>query len=84
MNNFIKTVILLSFVNCKSEVGNIAESKSERFEYGTKLDIITDTIRDFVIISKDSIVLSRKDFELLHRFTKGSELLKRYILYCYK
>ena len=62
-----------------------ANPKPGRFEYGHGIDFITDTIRDFVIIPKYKIILSKDDYELLQKAKKGYEMdFKRYILYRYE
>ena len=51
-----------------------------------KVDFVTDTIKDFVIIPKDKIILSKDDHELLQKAKKDEDKIfgTRYILYRYE
>lgn len=68
----------------KNYIIDMAEPKSGRFKYGERPDFITDTIRNFVIIPKDKIILSKDDYELLQQAKQGRRDAKRYILYRYE
>jgi hypothetical protein len=70
---------------------DIANPKPGRIEYEQGIDLVTDTIRDFVIIPKDKIILSKDDYKLLQKAKKGFNKTghnkmggKRYILYRYE
>lgn len=69
----------------KNYIIDIAEPKPGRHERG-KIDVVTDTIKDFIIIPKDKIILSKDDYELLQKAPKDEDKMygKRYILYRYE
>jgi len=69
----------------KNYIVDTAEPKPDRREWG-KVDFVTDIIKDFVIIPKEKIILSKDDYKLLQEAKKDEDKMfgKRYILYRYK
>lgn len=70
--------------NDKNCIIDIAVPKPGRIESMQGLYFVTDTVRDFIIVPKDKIILSKADYELLQRAVDGTEYGKRYILYRYE
>jgi len=63
---------------------DIMKPMAGRFVVSTGIFLIGDTIRDFVIIPKDKIILSKDDYKLLQKAKNGKEWGERYILYRYE
>ena len=69
----------------KNYIIDIANPKPERIKNSENIDLVADIIRDFVIIPKDKIILSKDDYKMLQKAKNGYNMNGRdYILYRYK
>ena len=68
----------------ENRIIDIAEPKPGRIGDWRGIDFVADTIRDFVIIPKDKIILSKDDYKLLQKAKNRDEFGARYILYRYE
>ena len=68
----------------KNYIIDTAYPRPRRGEWGP-IDFVTDTIKDFVIIPKNRIILSKDDYKLLQKAKDGYAMSgERYILYRYE